>query len=276
MTGSRLWLLNFEAEAELAGAPGPTPRDIVAPSWMGGRDRVLGESPTDPHAVGVAWCPTPGALARLTDEGVQHLPPTPGLAVLKAANARETFADLHPLGSLGAVVAETSVEVERAVARAAPARHSGRKPAWLLRRSLSAAGQGRLIVEVWSDDVATWVNRALRLGPLHVMPLVDIDGEFSGHAFLHRSGEVELGHHVDQVVRGAAWSSATRREQAVPELRRALDAVIKRLQGMGYFGPLGVDGFAWLDGAGAKHVAAGTDVNARYTMSMGAAFDTVP
>lgn len=281
MTTSRVWVLNYDAESELAGTTGAKRRGIASPTWLGSNDRLLTDGPVDADSmdadtVGVAWCPTPRALASLESSGVLRLPLSPGESVLRAANARETFADLHPLGEHGSVVATSMAEVRGAIARPAPARFSGRAPSWLLRRSLVAAGQGRLIAERWSDEVENWVGRALGWGPLHVMPMVDIVEEFSGHAFVFQDGGVQLGCHVDQTVRGAAWISSAPRAHPVPELTAALDAIVSRLKAMGYFGPLGVDGFVWRDGGGAHHVAAGTDVNARYTMSMGAAFEDVP
>jgi hypothetical protein len=106
--------------------------------------------------------------------------------------------------------------------------------------------------------------------------MVDIVEEFSGHAIVHEGGDVQLGVHTHQTVRGAAWASSEPRAHPVPELTSALDVIVSRLKAMGYFGPVGVDGFVWRDGGGAHHIAAGTDVNARYTMSMGAAFGDVP
>ena len=291
MTVSRVWALNYDAESELAGAATARMPLIDRPPWIARGEPVLGEdliarpdgaaprSPSgDPQekALGVAWCPTPRALAALQAAGIERLVEAPDASILKAANARETFADVHPLAAFGAVVVGDVEGVERAVARAAPERPSGRAPAWLLRRSLGAAGQGRLLAEGWTEEVAAWVERALSLGPVHVMPYVDIDEEFSAHAFLHQDGRVELGQHVRQVVRGAAWVSATRRERPVQELANALGHAVERLRSMGYFGPLGVDGFVWRDASGARCVAAGTDVNARYTMSMGAGFRDVP
>ena len=281
MTALRVWALNYDAESELAGAPTSRMPLIDRPPWIRRGEPVLGADDADdagvgPGTEGIAWCPTPKALAALRAAGVERLSPAPNASVLKAANERGTFADLHPLQGHGALMASTLSEVESAVARAAPERSTGRPPAWLLRRSLGAAGQGRLIAEIWAADVAVWAERALRYGPVHVMPLVDIQEEFSGHAFLGQDGSVRTGEQVVQVVRGAAWVSANRRAQPVPELTAALALVIDRLRAMDYFGPVGVDGFTWRDKSGAQQVAAGTDINARYTMSMGAAFDEVP
>ncbi len=225
---------------------------------------------------GAAWCPTPTALDRLRAAGVSRLPCAPRLEVLRISNARGTFADLHGLNPWGACLGDSLEALERAVKRPAPARASGRRPAWWLRQSLSASGQGRFLAEGWSDRAANWCQRALQQGPVHVLPAVDIQDEFSAHAFLYRQGRVVRGEPVVQEVRGAAWSAATRAQRPVPGMGSMLETVVERLLGLGYFGPLGVDGFRWKDSAGAVHVALATDVNARYTMSMGAAFDVVP
>ncbi|QDV07048.1 hypothetical protein Poly30_25670 [Planctomycetes bacterium Poly30] len=284
MSVSRVWVLNFDAEAELAtGRRAPVPF-LGRPSWIAHGDLVLdGAGPGPGEGVlpasgrdGVAWCPTPDALRLLRAAGARRLPRAPAEPTLRAANARETFADLHPLAAFGASVAETSGEVEAALRRPALPRHSSRAPAWWLRESLCAAGQGRFLAERWTRESAAWTERAFESGPVHVLPVVDIEEEFSAHAFLFSSGATAFGRHVGQVVRGGSWRSAEPLADSIPELETVLGEVEARLRAMDYAGPVGVDGFRWRDADGASHIAAGTDINARYTMSMGAAFDEVP
>lgn len=275
-----LWVLNFDAERELAGASRTRVSFSGRPDWIEDEDLLLDACGVALRAGasldGAAWCPTPEALARLRSAGARRLPVAPSFEVLRASNARETFSDLHPLVEFGALTAYTAREIELAIGRPGLLRYSKRPPAWWLRESLCAAGQGRLLVERWTEDAAAWAERALASGPVHVLPVVDIVEEFSAHAYLYSSGETTYGRHVQQTVRGGAWRSAEPRAEAVPLLRTALEQVHARLRDGGYFGPVGVDGFVWRDAHGRTHLAAGTDVNARYTMSMGAAFDVLP
>ncbi|MFT5732888.1 MAG: hypothetical protein ACJA2W_003705 [Planctomycetota bacterium] len=277
----RAWVLNYGAEAELAGRSQGKLAFSGRPDWVGGEDVVIGAGATTliqgaAELHGAAWCPTSGALEALRRAGVKRLPVAPSQDVLRRANARSEFADLHPLESLGAKIASTVRELEALVACAAPRRPSGRAPAWLLRTDLCASGQGRRLVERWDDATVAWSHRALAVGAVHVLPVVDVVEEFSCHAFLWSSGEVSLGQHVLQSVTGGAWRAAVPRREQIDALNRVRDQVIARLRSFGYFGPVGVDGFLWRDAEEAEHVAAGTDVNARYTMSMGAAFAEVP
>ena len=274
------WILNFDAENELADRPRTRVPFTGRPGWIGDGDVVLDAAVSTGAETagldGAAWCPVPSAIERLLAAGVRRLPVAPGFDVLRAANARETFADLHPLVRFGACTARTAAEVEQAVRRRPPSRPSTRPPAWWLRESLCAAGQGRFLAERWTAEAAAWTDRALVAGPIHVLPVVDIDQEFSAHAYLYSSGETLIGRHVEQTVRGGSWRSAEPSATSLPVLGAALETVVARLRTMGYVGPVGVDGFAWRDAEGRSHLAAGTDVNARYTMSMRAAFELLP
>lgn len=280
MSLALVWVLNYDAEVELAGGKRKGVPFTGRAPWIGSDDVILGRGAWTADVVadldGVAWCPTPSALQRLEEAGVRRLPLAPAFEVLRRANARETFADLHPLVSHGACTASTLEDIEIAVRRAAPPRHSGRRPAWHLRESLCAAGQGRFLAEACTEECLAWSRRALRAGPVHIVPVVDVEDEFSAHAFLYSTGDCAFGRHVRQQVRGGVWRAAEAAQSEVPGLEAVLRSVLDRLVAMGYTGPVGVDGFTWRDGEGQLLHAVGTDINARYTMSMAAAFEELP
>ncbi len=194
----------------------------------------------------------------------------PPVEVLIKANARETFAALDPLP--GASVAESLGELREAV-EAEPLTRSGQgasdRPAWVLRRSLSCAGGGRLVAESWGPEVASWGGAALAAGPVEVQPLVDIVDEYSIHGWLDRSGELRCGAPL-------CWRPAEDAPDVggPPPLSKLEMATIcdsargvgSTLRSMGYFGPFGVDAFRWRRADGATRLQVGTDINARWTL----------
>lgn len=107
--------------------------------------------------------------------------------------------------------------------------------------------------------------------------------ELSLHGFLRSDGELQRGRVVVQSVKSGSWRGASpwRSEgedglASEAEGIALLDSVADQLHGLGYVGPFGVDGLRWTDESGSVQVGWGSDVNARYTMSMGAGFDAVP
>lgn len=295
----RVWVLDLGAERELealraGGSPGPTSEAVrVAqrravdllrrPAAEGGLfergdvalDERRGErGPRTRHTVGAAWCPTPAAVEALLAADLRpEIEVDP--RILVAANARETFAEVDPLP--GALVVRDAVELCEALRRPPPRRApgSGRAPAWLLRRSLCAAGRGRLVDSGPRSEAERWGERALAAGPVHVQPLVDVASEYAMHGRVVSRAEVRLGRLVRQTTRGGAYAGAEVVRHDVPldhgagRLAEVAPDVGRRLAELGYVGPFGVDGFAWIDGEGRDRFHCATDVNARYTMSFG-------
>ena len=275
------WCLWLEAEAELAalraGRDGrvvaPVPERVRAATARGllGPGSFQEPSSTVPSGrrsgdPGFAWSPTPHALELLDAHGLNR-PPAPGWEVLCAANARETFADLDRLP--GGVTCHSVSDVLSAVDAPAPNRRSGKSPAWLLRGSLCAAGQDRLVVEGSSDRVASFARTRMPSGPVEIAPMVDIVQEFAIHGRVSSDGTVRAG-------RAAGYFASARPGTSVPEVRpapsdveaalqRAFARVGEQLAGLGYFGPAGIDAFTWRDAAGAVRLRAISEVNARYT-----------
>lgn len=296
------WLLNLDAEAELASyrsgraarpPGGPARRQLEAAraqltrsrgdgGLVGPGDLVVDTKALDPgeelrcppagrgpgELTPLAWSATPTARASMASLGLEL--EGPPVEVLIEANARETFAGVDPLP--GAAVAD-SMAALRAVVERSPLPRSGlgvsSQPAWVLRRSLSCAGRGRLIAEGWSRGVEAWGAAALAEGPIEVQPLVDIVEEYSTHGWIQESGELRCGAPL-------CWRpahGAARRVELPPPSDRDLARISASgrevgeiLRGIGYAGPFGVDAFRWRPAAGEVRLQVVTDVNARLTL----------
>lgn len=267
------WVLNLDAEVELAGQrlrPAARRRmeamqrrfeipagDVVLDLDVDRADGLEGR----------CWCPTPSALARLREAGAR-VPAAPPVEVLRRVNERGFAHDLVALPG-------TARCEELDVARDAVAR-PGR---WLLFRALTFAGRGQLPVDSgrWTDAVASWVAGALRIGPVYVLPRVDVSLEVSLHGALRES--TTLGRPVINEVDDSGQWVASRRgsEELGADERDALYGAAERageaLRAAGYFGPFGVDAFRY---EGGFHPL--SEINARYTMAwnLGMAGGTTP
>jgi hypothetical protein len=280
------WILNFDAERELASPVGYR----TATATMRARMRVLDANVVatglvrreDVIAVegarvagtflGRAWCPTPWALARIRDAGAK-VPEAPPLHVLRRVNARRFST---ALGSTlpGAVYATGVADVERAT------REGGD---WLLKRELGFAGRGRRKVRgaaLTADDIA-WILHACRDdGGLEVEPWVSIDLDVALHGHVDREARVVLGAPTLQRCDAAgAWLSSELAPDGALSLSEhaALAAEGARVGGAlaraGYFGPFGIDAYTWRDARGASHFNPRGEINARYTMAWALGMD---
>lgn len=268
------WVLNLDADLELARPRGYAPPARVArrvAASVGGALALLGPGdvrvePGDrlPDALrgvrGSAWCPTPWATRVLRDAGAQPAP-APSLEVLRAANHRRFGAELGG-GPQGSAFVTTAAEVDVRLGRPV-----------VLKRAHGFAGRGqRRLRAAPTDDDRRWIEASLRAGGLLVEPWVDIVDELSVHGRVGEDGAVVVGAPcVQEVDSRGAWRS-TRRASAgelEPAELSALEAGARRVAGalaaIGYFGPFGVDGYRYRDGATRRLVALG-EVNARYTM----------
>lgn len=278
------WCLWLEAEKELAAlradrdwrsAPRvPDPVRQGAARSLLGEDAILeaGEARTSsPDGDrGFAWAPTPRALELLRAHGFTA-PLSPTWQSLCTANARESFAHLTPLP--GCATCHSTDEVLCAVGSPAPARPSGMVPAWVLRASLCAAGQDRLVVEGPCDRAVSFARERLPGGPIDVSPMVEIVEEFALHGHVGAVGELQAARPVRYPGSARPASRAPSFEPAAPDvaaaLRRAFERVGEELIAMGYFGPVGIDAFTWRDHDGAVRLRAVSEVNARYTQNFG-------
>ncbi|MEM7309867.1 MAG: hypothetical protein AAF682_24535 [Planctomycetota bacterium] len=282
----RAWVLNLDAEHELEarGSYAPTRAmraiveresqrlldELVAPG-----DVVLsGDQATGGDArglVGMAWSPTPRALARLERAGalVQAAPDT---SALRAVNARPFAVGVRaPLvaASFDKSVAATLDEALALLARPAP-------DGWLARRSFGAAGRGRRRIESGCRDATdrAWLAASLRLGPLVVEPWVRVTREYTRSGWVHADGAIEVARPCFQrVTRAGAWTAtapAARGEVVRDDdarLAAAAEAAGIALAQAGYFGPFGIDAFRHrVPGATREVLNPLSEINARFTM----------
>jgi hypothetical protein len=284
------WVLNLDAELELArGRPGYVPqRKLLAQlaehgagarGLIGGGDLELSVVSRQlsieerKGLLGRAWCPTPMAVARLREFGIEperH----PDASVLRRVNHR-LFG--HELGGGLPQQAYVRSRAELLGKLGQYSRH------WLLKRPLSFAGRGQLrAIGALTEKQWTWVDASLKRDGLLVEPLVLPSFEVSLHGFVWPGGRYELGRICAQLVsergafrgvRLAAPGELTPAETA-SFLERAR-AVAPALHAAGYFGPFGIDGYRYT-WQGASGFCALGEINARYTLGFTTGFPRHP
>lgn len=278
MKAQRAWVLNFDAEAELADPSAHTPSRAVAARSRALIERVGGLLPPGDVVVtddtrlpegafeGRAWCPTPRALARLRRAGAR-VPEAPPLAVLRRVNHRRFSAELGQTLP-GARYAASRAELDEAMA-GAPAER------WLLKRPFGFAGRGRLAVGRALDAAAErWIAASFAAGEgLQVEPWVERAGDFGLHGYVPRAGDATLGEPtVQRCDAGGAWIESGRAAAGDlgagerEALRAAAVEAAAALGAAGYFGPFGIDAFRWVDAGGALRFNPRCEINARYAM----------
>ena len=281
MDSRRAWLLNLDAEDELASRGGHTPSGAMArrcaalrlrvAGLLGPDDVLLEEAMALPRGElrrGVAWCPTPRALRALERAGAAA-PAAPALEILRRVNHRRFCAELGQTLP-GAHYVETRAELTEALEVAAPG------SPWLLKRPFGFAGRGRRRVSAGRLDPADlrWVEASLRTGEgLQVEPWAARVGDFALHGFVDPGGEVTLGAPSEQRCdESGAWAGSARCEAGAltadeqgalaSSAREAADA----LHRAGYFGPFGIDAFRWRAEDGGLRWNPRCEINARYSM----------
>lgn len=271
----RVWLLNFDADEELAGhqAPRSGARALQGKLSVAVADLVRQDALFDPaqrypaDTRGFAFMPTPRALAKLGEAGVRA-PLAPPLAVLRQANDRALSARLG-VALDGATFVTTEDDAHRVLASASV---SG---TWVLKRALGFAGRGAKRTEAGppSDDVRAFIRNGLRQGGIEIAPWVRRLADFGLHGYLYADGQVEQGsptlQHCDRL---GQWERSTRAgaEDISSEEREALHIALREaaaaLHAVGYFGPFGIDAFRYELPDGTIRFCPRCEINARYTM----------
>lgn len=288
------WVLNFDAELEMADPEGyrPSTRMLarcdaltrqVAPvlsRCLGEEIRILHRGRTrrsGPDLAGaraLAWAWTPSAVRCMTEQGVQPLP-LPDFAAVRHVNHRAFLAGLQAgrceawpgLPGEGFIV-----DLARLEPRLRDLPPSGR---WILKRPFGFAGRDRKVLEgaslVGADR--TWCLASMQgygIG-LQVEPWVEIREEYGLHAWLDRRGGIQVGAlQVQEVDDSGAFVGTrpgppgTRTAEAMAEVLGVAAAAAAR---EGYFGPLGLDAFLWQDATGATRLRVASDLNARFSMA---------
>ena len=282
MAARHAFVLNLDAELELEAGHGyaPTRAVIAATNRYAAQVAktlvpkgavVVDDATTRPLCqgrIGLAWCPTPNALARLRAVGAQ-VGETPSETILRRV-ARRDFAYVPELP--GACVHE---DLDAAIAHLRARDTLGRP--FRLKRVHGMAGRGHRVVR----GVLTASDEAFIRGSgpaIIVEPEVTIVRELALHGFLDRGGRLERGDLcTSSQTKGGAWVETTRLapEAAGDTTHRALVHALERaasaLHEAGYFGPFGVDAFAYDDGARTA-LRTQSEINARYTMGWAIGF----
>ncbi len=293
----RLWVLNLDAERELAFPGGYTrsramaaqirerghqTRDLVRGDPVLALDATHAPAGASSETAVLAWSPTPSVLALVRQVGLP-VPVAPPLDVLKRANHRRFQHEVARRVAGGAEFFAHSAFVEPeldldAQVHAMTRRLSNPPPlgrGWHLERAYGFAGKGaRRLSGAPTPDDARWLRDSLARGGILVEPWVCIVRELSLHGFVGVTGVVigepcalecdEFGAPTSISVLSPQAGSFTT-EHAVPRLREAAQAAAESLRAAGYAGPFGIDAFVFGDERG-EHVNPLSDLNARFTL----------
>jgi len=286
------WLLNLDAELELADSKRHTPSPALAARIEALLPRMTQLLRADDNIVGrdadltrateaLAFCPTRSACARIANAGL-IAPAAPPMDVLRAVNSRAFCAALGQTLP-GATYVRDLASLERVLA--------GPRPAlgWLLKRDFGFAGRERRRVLVDAHALTAgerslqtlldpsslgFARRSFALGQgLQVEPWCPRTHDFALHGYVFRSGKLLLGEPLAQHTdaQGSWLSSSALAEGALTEPERlALEHAAREagsaLAAAGYFGPFGSDAFRYLDVDGQPAFQPRSEINARFSM----------
>jgi hypothetical protein len=281
MAVQRLWLLNFDADDELARPVGYTPAAAVLTRFASLATRLLGlippgdavleewnEKPEVPRGAfeGRAFCPTPRALRVLRGAGAT-LSEAPSLEILRRVNHRAFCSEL---GSFlpGARYVRNRHDLGATL--------ESRVGPWVLKRAFGFAGRGRQRLRSNEVDasVEPFVRASIDSGEgLEVEPWVDRVLDVGLHGHISGSGRITMGDPTRQDVDDAgAWIestplvSGTLVSAELEALRNEGERTAEALFRAGYFGPFGIDAFRWKDETGRLRFNPRSEINARYGM----------
>jgi len=273
------WWLNLDAGLELEAPEGYVRSDKLAGQMAGLATQMTsllrdvdllltGDPVATRDALALAFCPTPSALAALTQLGFTA-PAAPSLAVLRAVSCRSFATRLGQTLPHAAYVSSEEHLLEQ-LAQPCPTSE------WLLKRDFAFAGRERRRVRGADLDVPTlgFVRRSFARGQgLQVEPLLARESDFAQHGYLLASGRLMVGPLMAQRCdeRGVWKGSriALDHELGLAD-REALAACVsdagRALYAAGYFGPFGVDAFVYRTSGGDLAFQPRSEVNARFSM----------
>jgi hypothetical protein len=279
MVARYAWVLNLDADLELAHGEGYTPTASVArnvaafaerlrTSLVAADDVVVDGSEREGAARGLAgraFCPTPRAIATLVRAGAEperH----PSFDVLRRVASR-AFSDSLGQTMPKAAFVTTSSDA-REILRGDPAPGNG----WRIKRAYGMSGRFHRVVHRAPRDedvafLASWIDEA----GVQIEPNVRITREYALHGFI-ANGHVKLGALTEQRTDDSgAWIATVLAPDAPREHADAIEHEAHRaghaLSNAGYFGPFNVDAFEYDGGFRAR-----SEVNARYSMGFGIGF----
>jgi hypothetical protein len=286
------WVLNLDADLELgAGARYQPTRSVLlamrphverlAESLLGPDDVLVDASSLPLVAAGRtgrAFCPTARALAVLVRAGAMP-EPHPPMDVLRRVNSRAFASALGP--TLPGAAFVTAQEAARAILAGAPPLGA----MWRVKHAFGMAGRNQRVIRPASTDPmdVAFVEKGLAGGGVQIEPEVAVEDEYAIHGIVAADGAVRIGDLVRQRcdARGA-WISTERialqreelgaiSERMAEEARRVAGALF----GAGYFGPFGVDAYAYRAPGGQLCLQSRSEINARYSMGFAVGFARV-
>lgn len=276
------WVMNLDAEDELRAAGASTPSaamraridalvERLRGSLLRADDLVLSAPSAATSArglTGLAWCPTPSALRRLSAAGA-----TPPAAlpreVLRQVNGRAFCAALGQTLP-GAVYATTQQELARAIEGPSPSSR------WVMKRPFGFTGRGRLLVPqgALDADARRWAEASLRDGDgMQIEPWVERVGDFAVHGLLSSDGSIRTGTPTRLICsEQGAWIRSEladadaltlgEHEMLIREAERTGQALYRA----GYIGPFNLDAFRYRDSEGRLAFNPRCEINARLSM----------
>ncbi len=284
---TRVWLLNLDADRELAAQGGYQTSRKTAAQIDAQRTRLEGlthgevslpyqafvdQRPEAPSRLAehgaesqiVCWCPTPNARSLLAEAGLKPSGPAPALEILRHTNDRRF---VLTLGGGAALPGRKWVAPQASLAFLDELPPVGDR--WRLKRAFGFAGKGqRTVGRALSREDRKWLDASLRGGGFLREPNVQLVEEFALHGWVDADALL-FGNVCHQE---ATPSGAIRRiEPHDPPLSvkarlfAAAEEVAARLRALGYSGPFGVDAFTYRNGS-AVELAPVSDVNARFTI----------
>jgi hypothetical protein len=280
------WVLNLDADLELgAGAAGArydrtaavgramkAPTERLARSLLGPGD-VLVDDLCEPLVargrLGRAFCPTARARAVLAQAGA-HPEPFPSVGVLRRVNSRAFAGELGQ--TLPGAAFVSALDVALATLRTQPPLGK----AWRVKWAFGMAGRNQRVVTPSSLDARdlAFVTNGLAQGGVQIEPNVPVEEEYAAHGFIAHDGPVAVGEIVMQRcdARGA-WvateplpSGALAIPGTLERLSQERMRVAEALASAGYFGPFGIDAYAYRDDRGQLQLQPRSEINARYSM----------
>lgn len=272
----RAWLLNLDAELELRRPQRYQPTlaslracavfEPMTRSLLSNGDMVISRDvPLTAGCAksyrGVAWCPTPSALAWLGRAGAA-VAPQPSLECLQKVNHRSFHAGLgQPLDD-----AEFASDIDAARRLLSRPRSEG----WMVKRGFGFAGRSnRRFPAAPAADDWRWLEHAFHDGGVQIEPWLSIEAEFSLHGRVARDGRAVFGVVCTRLAsdelhyaRAGAKVRADEQDALYAEAERTRAALVEA----GYFGPFGIDAFRYSASRGARFNPR-SEINARYTLA---------
>ena len=214
---------------------------------------------------GRAFCPTPSALEELAASGA-FVPLAPTPHILARANHRLFCAELGQT-----LDAALWIEDEASLEAAFESRVLPSGSEWVLKHPHGYVGRLRHKTHAFDLRTKSFAFRCFsEAGGLQLEPWVERRGDYAIHGYVASGGHVTLGSATLQVcdANGVWQKTARAHDLSTNEVRVLFDEgqrVAESLREIGYFGPFGVDGFRYTDGARIRFNPR-CEVNARYTM----------